>query len=362
MRKISLAFGAVSLIGACSAAVAAPPFGVQTVATGLDNPWAMTFLPDGRGLITEKTGKIRLLSLTGTLSAPLAGVPAVAYGGQGGLLDIEIDPFFKQDRWIYISYSEPASGGKSALAVARAKFTNDKFGPFTVIWRNQPTTGGHFGARLAFTRKYELFVTTGERQQFTPAQNTGGTLGKIVRLSFAGSPKAGNPFEKNPAYKPEIWTLGHRNPYGLAFDPATGLLWSHEMGPKGGDELNLIVKGKNYGWPNVSNGSNYDGTDIPDHAPGDGFEAPKRWWNPSISPAGMIFYTGDLFPAWKGHILMGALSGEALLDITVAGTSATGETRHPMNARIREVQQGPDGSVYVLTDGDGGKVLRLTPN
>ncbi len=361
MHSLTALTAAALLIGACSAAGAAPPFQVQTVSTSLDNPWAMTFLPDGRALITEKTGKLRILSLTGTLSAPVAGVPAVAYGGQGGLLDVEISPFFKKDRLVYFSYTEAGSGGKG-LAVARARLTNDRLGPLTVLWRQDPKVSGdgHFGGRLVMTRSYELYVTAGERQKFTPAQATDQTLGKVLRLTLAGAPKPGNPFIGNSAYKPEIWTLGHRNPYGLAFDPATGNLWEHEMGPEGGDELNVIVRGRNYGWPVKSNGSNYGGGDIPDHAAGDGFEAPKKFWNPSISPAGMIVYTGDLFPAWKGHILMGALSGEALYNITISGTAATAETHYDMNDRIREVQQGPDGAVWLLTD--SGKLLKLTPS
>ena len=356
-----LTIGLALLAALPSAAQAANPFVARQVGGSLDNPWAMTFLPDGRALITEKPGRIRILGLDGSIGAPLPNVPAVAYGGQGGLLDIEITPYFATDRMVYISYSEPAANGASALAVARAKFTNDKFGPWKVIWRTAATTGGQYGARLVFTKKYELFVTTGERQHFTPAQDKQGLLGKIVRLSYAGVPRPGNPFAKDPAYKPDIWTLGHRNPYGLAFDPATGVLWEHEMGPKGGDELNVILPGKNYGWPNVSNGSNYDGTDIPDHKPGDGYEAPKRWWDPSIAPAGMIFYTGDLFPAWKGHILMGALAGQALYNVTINGTTAPAETHYDMGQRIREVEQGPDGSVYLLTDGSGAKLLKLTP-
>lgn len=347
--------------GVPATAQTANPFVARAVAT-LDNPWAMVFLPDGRALITEKPGRIKLLSLFGDVSAPLAGVPAVAYGGQGGLLDIALSPFFARDHLVYISYSEPAAGGKSALTVARATFTNDRFGPFTVLWRTAATTGGQFGGRLVLKSTHEIYISTGERQQFTPAQDTKGLLGKIIRLSDDGTPRTGNPFIGNPAYAPEIFTLGHRNPYGLAVDPATGQLWEHEMGPQGGDELNLVVKGRNYGWPRVSNGSNYDGTDIPDHKPGDGFEAPKRWWNPSISPAGMIFYTGSMFPEWYGRLLMGALSGQSLLSITIAGKAATAEVRYPMGKRIREVEQAPDGSVYLLTDGAGGQLLRLTRN
>ena len=349
---------------AAAALTAAPATAADFVAreiAPLDSPWGMAFLPDGRALITEKPGRIRLLSLVGTVSGPLAGVPAVFASGQLGLLDIEISPFFKSDRFVYISYAEAAPGGQQ-LAVARAKFTNSKFGPFTVIWRNQPTEGGHPGGRMAMTRKYELFVATGERQQGSPAQDPQKALGKIVRLNLAGAPKPGNPFAANPAYRTEIWTLGHRNPYGLAFDPATGVLWEHEMGPENGDELNVVVAGKNYGWPNVSNGQDYGGGDIPDHAPGDGYEAPKKWWAQTIAPSGMSFYTGDLFPQWRGHLLMGGLAGQALFDITVSGTNATNEIRHSIGARVRDVQAAPDGSVYLLTDGSAGKLLRLTPN
>lgn len=343
------------------AAAQSNPFVARTIAT-LDNPWAMVFLPDGQALITEKPGRIRVLSLFGDVGSPLAGVPAVANSGQGGLLDIAISPFFARDKFVYISYAEPAANGRSNLAVARATFANDRFGAFTVIWRNQPTTGGHFGGRLAMRTSHELYITTGDRQQFTPAQDTKSTLGKIVRLTLEGAPMTGNPFIGNPAYAPEIFSLGHRNPYGLAFDPVTRQLWEHEMGPQGGDELNLVSKGRDYGWPRASNGSNYDGSDIPDHRPGDGFVAPKRSWNPSISPAGMIFYTGMMFPEWHNRILMGALSGQSLLSVTIVGKGATAEERYPMGQRIREVEQAPDGSVYLLTDGPGGKLLRLTRN
>lgn len=360
MRSIITLTAVAAGLAACSATAAPPPFKVQTVAT-LELPWAMTFLPDGRALITEKPGRVRILSTDGKLSAPIAGVPKVAYGGQGGLLDIAITPRFARDGLVYISYAEPAAGDTSALAVARARFDGQRFGPFTVIWRAAATSGGHYGARMVFLPDDTLFVSSGERQKFTPAQDTGGVLGKVVRLTWDGKPKPGNPFAGNPAYKPEIWTLGHRNPMGLALDPTTGKLWEHEMGPRGGDEVNLIVPGRNYGWPRASNGSHYDGRDIPDHKAGDGFEAPKQSWNPSISPAGMIVYTGTLFPAWRGNILMGALSGEALHAVTIKGDAATATRQYDMGERIREVEQGPDGSVYLLTDADDGKLLRLTP-
>ncbi|UIJ45625.1 PQQ-dependent sugar dehydrogenase [Sphingomonas cannabina] len=334
----------------------------QVVAT-FDAPWAMVFLPDGRMLVTEKPGRLQLATQGGA-KTEVSGVPAVYYGGQLGFQDVILDPDYANNRRIYLSYAESASGGQR-LAVARATLNLDgtpRLDGLSVIWRAVPTTtGGQLGARLAFSPdgRY-LFVATGERQQGSPAQDMGGTLGKIVRLNPDGSVAAGNPFASTTGARPEIWTLGHRNPYGLAFD-ASERLWEHEMGPKGGDELNLIEPGKNYGWPNVSNGSNYDGTPIPDHAPGDGYAAPAISWNPVISPAGLIFYSGNLFADWHGDAILGGLSSQGLVRVRISGTAGTEMQRIPLGNRIREVEQGPDGAIWVLEDAPTGRLLKLTP-
>ena len=343
------------------------PVATQNVAKAViatfDAPWAMTFLPDGRMLVTEKAGVLRLATQAGA-KVSVGGVPPVVYAGQLGFQDVILDPAFATNRRIYLSYAEAASGGQR-LAVARATLNLDaapRLDDLTVIWRATPaTTGGQLGARLAFSLDGQsLFVTSGERQQGTPAQDMGGTLGKIVRIRADGSIPADNPFAGRTDAKAEIWTLGHRNPYGLAYD-LTGRLWSHEMGPAGGDELNLIEPGKNYGWPRVSNGSNYDGTPIPDHSPGDGYAAPAVSWSPVISPAGLIFYSGTLFTGWRGDAILGGLTSQGLVRVRISGTSASEVQRVPLGARIREVEQGPDGAIWVLEDAPTGRLLKLTP-
>jgi glucose/arabinose dehydrogenase len=323
----------------------------------------MVFLPDGRMLVTEKPGKLQLVTQSGT-KTEVSGVPAVVYSGQLGFLDVIVDPNFATNKLVYMSYAEAAPGGQR-LAVARATLDLSAAPALTglsVIWRATPaTTGGQLGARLAFSPdgKY-LFVSTGERQQGTPAQDLSGTLGKIVRLYPDGSVPPGNPFAGTAGARPEIWTLGHRNPYGLAFD-ATGRLWEHEMGPMGGDELNLIEPGKNYGWPNVSNGSNYDGTDIPDHKPGDGYQAPAISWNPVIAPAGLIFYSGNLFVGWQGQAIIGGLVSQGIVRVRIDGETGSEVQRIGLGARIREVEQGPDGAIWVLEDAPTGRLVKLTP-
>lgn len=334
-----------------------------TVAT-FDAPWAMTFLPDGRLLVTEKAGKLQLVTAAGA-KTEVAGAPAVVYSGQLGFQDVVLAPDYASTRRVYLSYAEAGTGGQR-LAVARATLNLDGATPrldgLSVIWRAVPTTtGGQLGARLAFSPDGQyLFVATGERQQGSPAQDKGGTLGKIVRLNPDGSVPAGNPFTTTAGAKPEIWTLGHRNPYGLAFAP-DGRLWEHEMGPRGGDEFNLIEAGKNYGWPNVSNGDNYDGSNIPDHAPGDGYAAPATSWTPVIAPAGLIFYTGNLFAAWAGDAIVGGLASHGLIRVRIAGTAAAEQQRIDLGQRIREVEQGPAGSIWVLEDAPGGRLRKLTP-
>jgi glucose/arabinose dehydrogenase len=312
------------------------------------------------------------------------------------LLDAVVSPRFAQDGMVYLTYSEPSANGGSQLALARAKLTRGsapELQQFQVLWRN-PTggEGGHFGARIAFAPDgNSLFLSAGERQRFTPAQDPNQPLGKILHLTLDGKPAPGNPWAartgtstvrvtdppedsvvakkaptrtitwRGPNLTPaETWTYGHRNPLGLAFAP-DGRLWEIEMGPKGGDELNLLLPGRNYGWPLASNGSNYNGVAIPDHRPGDGFEAPKVWWNPSISPAGLLIYTGNLFAQWRGDALIPALSGQALIHVRIRGDAASKADQWDMGKRIRAVDQGPGGEVYLLEDGDGARLLKLTP-
>lgn len=354
----------VPALAAClalPALAAAPPFRTSTVATGIDNGWAIAFLPDGRALVSEKPGRLRILGKQGTLGAPLAGMPRVSYQGQCGLLDISVPGSFRTSRLFYFSYCEPAAGGSSQLALAQARLTNDQLSDIQVIWRAGPaTTGGQPGGRIISPGDGSLYVTTGERQQFTPAQDPAQTWGKIIRLKLDGSPHPANPFIGEAGWKPEIFSLGHRNPYGLVWDATNKILWEHEMGPAGGDEVNVILPGRNYGWPLVSNGDNYDGTPIPRHATRPDLEAPKFSWNPSIAPSGMTLYSGAQFPAWNRNLLLGALAGQALIRLTTTGTSVTAAERYPMGYRIRDVAVGPGGAVYLLTDGAGGRILKLT--
>ncbi|MDB5703545.1 MAG: PQQ-dependent sugar dehydrogenase [Sphingomonas bacterium] len=368
---------AALLAGACSAspnaASSAPvqadsatlPFTV-TEQGKFDTPFAVTFLPDSRILVTEKKGKLKLRATDGSVS-DVGGVPAVAYGGQGGLLDIEIAPDFAKSHVVYLSYSEPRPTG-SSLALARATLKEGaapSLEGLEVIFRaGSDGAGGQFGGNIAFSPDGKLlYLSSGERQRFTPAQDPDQALGKILRLTLDGKPAPGNPDFAAGGVRAETWSTGHRNPYGLAF-ARDGRLWEIEMGPKGGDEVNLILPGRNYGWPKASNGDNYDGTPIPDHTPGDGFEAPKVFWNPSISPGGLMIYSGKMFPAWQGSAFIAALSGQALIRVTLDGDKAAKADQWGMGARIRDVAQAPDGAIWLLEDGRGGtegQLIRLTP-
>jgi glucose/arabinose dehydrogenase len=354
--------------GVAAAPAAGKPFEVQEVAR-FDQPWAMTFLPDGRLLVTEKPGKLKLFDVGSRASTAISGVPEVAYGGQGGLGDVVLHPRFAENDLLYLSYAEPGAGGAGA-AVARARLVLDPAGggrleELAVVWRQVPKVSGqgHYGHRIAFDRDGMLWITSGERQKFDPAQDLQSTLGKIIRLEDDGRVPPDNPFADKGGVSAQIWSLGHRNPLGIVFD-ADGRLWVHEMGPKGGDELNLIEKGVNYGYPIVSEGDHYSGRTIPDHHTRPEFRAPVISWTPVISPSGFIIYTGKRFPDWQGSGLMGGLSSRALVRITFDGEQAREAERFDMGTRIREVEQGPDGLVWLLEDeryGMGGRLLRLAP-
>ena len=377
MKKIPLLICTSFLAAACqpSTSDAAPPSSSDkpfetTVIADFDEPWAMAFIPGTPyALITEKKGKLKLWESEGAV-VDVEGVPAVAYGGQGGLGDVILHPDFANNGFIYLSFAEAGEGGFGA-AVARGKLDLKAAKPtltdVQVIWRQEPKVSGqgHYGHRMAFGPDGMLYISSGERQKFQPAQDLNQNLGKIVRLTDGGMVPSDNPFYDQGRVKSQIWSYGHRNPLGLAFD-ANGRLWNQEMGPEGGDELNLVKKAANYGYPKVSNGRNYGAAtdDLPDHAPGDGFEAPKVFWNPAISPGGLMIYSGDMFKAWKGSAFIGGLGAKALVRVKLDGENATKADQWDMGARIREVEQGPDGAIWVLEDqraGSEGRLLKLTP-
>lgn len=343
-----------------------PAFLVQDVAT-FDEPWAMAFLPDGRLLVTEKKGKLKLHDIAANRSGEITGVPEVAYGGQGGFGDVALHPQFAQNNLVYLSYAEHGEADTRGAALARAKLTLDTNGggslsDLQVIWRQVPKVSGegHFGHRILFGSDGKLWLSSSERQKFDPAQDMQSNMGKILRLNDDGSVPADNPFAGQGDVAAQVWSLGHRNVLGMAFD-AQGQLWEVEMGPKGGDELNRVERGSNYGYPVVSNGDHYDGKDIPDHPTRPEFNVPEAWWTPVISPSSFIVYSGDLFPYFKGDGLVGGLSSQALVRIQFDGSNAREAARYDMGARIREVEQGPDGAIWLLQDGAGAKLQKLVP-
>ncbi len=347
-------------------ATAGEPFRSEEFAR-FDEPWAMSFLPDGKLLVTEKAGKLKLFDPATKTTGEITGIPKVAYGGQGGLGDVVPHPAFAQNGLVYFSYAEAGDGGTRGAVVARAKLTLSGNGGALsspeIIWRQTPKVegGGHYSHRIVFAPDGKLFISSGERQKFDPAQDMQSNMGKIVRLNDDGSVPADNPFASQGGVAAQVWTLGHRNTLGLAFDGA-GQLWNNEMGPKGGDELNIITKGDNYGYPIVSNGDHYDGRPIPDHDTAPQYHAPRVSWTPVISPSSMIFYSGALFPQWQGRALIGGLSSESLVVVKFEGeNTAREETRYDMGERIREVEQGPDGGVWLLEDGKNARLLKLTP-
>jgi glucose/arabinose dehydrogenase len=380
MNRTQLTLAAVAgVLAACggtesgtATAAEARTFGDAFVATPIakfDEPWAMTFLPDGRLLVTEKKGTLRVLKIGGT-AGDVSGVPKVDYGGQGGFGDVILHPGYASNGIIYLSYVEAGENDTRGAVVARAKLTLDDKGggalsDVKTLWSQVPkvTGRGHYGHRMAFGPDGKLWITSGERQKFDPAQDMNSNLGKIVRLNDDGSVPADNPFADKGGVTAQIWSLGHRNLLGIDFD-AQGRPWNQEMGPKGGDELNLVKRGANYGYPVVSNGDHYDGKPIPDHPTRPEFEAPKVFWNPVISPAGLLIYDGALFPKWQGDAFIGGLSSKALVRIEIDGDQAREAERYDMGVRIREVEQGPDGAIWLLEDernGEGGRLLKLTP-
>src|SRR5215510_15998404 len=341
---------------------------VETVARGLSHPWGLAFLPDRRMLVTERPGRLRIVTRDGKASPPLAGVPAVFARSQGGLHDVELDRDFAGNQTIYLCYAEPASGG-GRTALARGRLVDQetpRLDDVRVIFRQDGplSSGNHFGCRIVQAPDGNLFLSLGEH--FTDrdeAQNLRNHLGKIVRIRPDGTVPPDNPFVNRRDSKPEIWSYGHRNSQGAALNPASGKLWMHEHGPRGGDEINIPEAGKNYGWPVIGYGIDYNGAKIHASTQKPGMEQPIKYWVPSIAPSGMAFYTGDLFPAWRGNLFVGALAGQALVRLELDGEKVGKEERllQDLRERIRDVRVGPDGALWLLTDSAAGRILRVTP-
>jgi glucose/arabinose dehydrogenase len=349
-------------------------FEVTTVASGLANPWGMAFLPGGRMLVSERPGRLRVVGTDGTLSEPVAGVPAVDARNQGGLLDVSLDPAFASNHLIYWSYAEPREGGLTNTAVARGRLVEEaapRLENVAVIYHQAPSmdSSQHYGGRLVWGRDGTLFVTQGERsitEGRMQAQRPDGLLGKIVRLNADGTVPKENPFLGREGTRPEIWSSGHRNVEAAALNPSTGELWEVEHGTRGGDEINIARKGRDYGWPTIAYGIEYSGDRITgDITRKEGMEQPLYYWDPVIAPSGMTFYTGELFPAWKGNLFIGGLASMNLVRLTINGERVVDEERLLTDLRprerIRDVRQGPDGALYLLTDNAAGRLLKLVP-
>lgn len=341
---------------------------VETIASGLSYPWGLAFLPDGRLLVTERPGRLRIVSRQGALSPPVAGVLKVQASGQGGLLDVALDRDFAQNRTIYLCYADPVSGG-AQTALARAVLDageSPKLDNVQRIFRQEgpPSSGRHFGCRIVQARDGNLFLTTGDHGNADKeAQNLGNHVGKIVRIAPDGAVPKDNPFVGKSGARPEIWSYGHRNGQGAALHPVSDKLWMHEHGPRGGDELNIPEAGKNYGWPVIGYGIDYSGLRIHEGTHKPGMEQPIVHWTPVIAPSGMTFYQGDLFPTWKGNVFIGGLATRILVRLELDGERVVREERllRDLNERIRDVRSGPDGALWLLTDNSAGRVLRLSP-
>ena len=369
VRRLAVCTAAL-VLGAALLALPAQAFtGAElkpvTVARGLAQPWGLAFLPDGRLLVTERVGRMRIVAPDGRLGEPLQGLPAVDAKGQCGLLDVVLDPKFAENRWVYWTYAEAGEGG-NGVAVARGRLQERQLSDVQVIFRQLPKVASqlHCGSRLAFAKDGRLFVGLGDRfGRKDDAQNPANHLGKIVRIEADGRVPADNPFVGRAGVAPEVFSLGHRNIQGLAVHPATGELWQTEHGPQGGDELNAPEAGRNYGWPLVTYGRNYGiGTRIGEEGPKPGFEQPLQWWAPvSIAPSGLAFVTSERYPGWQGSLVLGALRAQVLVRLSLDGRKVVAQEQLPANlqARIRDVRQGPDGWIYVLTDGVEGQILRL---
>lgn len=361
---LALAMSGASSLAAESYPSQAGAISVVTVAEGLEQPWGLAFLPDGRMLVTEKAGRLRLVAPDGTLSEPLAGVPEVYDNGQGGLLDVALDPDFAANHLVYLSFAEPGGEG-GGTAVARGTLGPGRLEDVAVIWRQLPKldSGHHFGSRVVFLRDGTLIVTLGDRNRRQYIPDMKAQIGKLVRINRDGSIPQDNPFAGNADYSPDLYSLGHRNVQGATLHPGTGQLWTVEHGARGGDEINIPQPGKNYGWPVISYGREYSGGKIGEGTSKPGLEQPVYYWDPSIAPSGMTFYTGDKFPAWRGNLFVGALKFKLLTRLTMDGNRVVAEERllQDLDERIRDVVQGPDGYLYLLTDDDDGRILRLAP-
>jgi glucose/arabinose dehydrogenase len=368
MRTAMLALAATGMVGVAATPAQAQTLKAVTVAQGLAQPWALAFLPDGRMLVTEKAGALRIVTADGKVSAPLAGLPRIDVGGQCGLLDLVLDPQFASNQRLFFTFAEPAEDGAkgNSTAVGRARLVGDTLVDVKTIFVQRPKVASqaHCGSRIALDRGGLLHVGLGDRfSRKEDAQDPGNHLGKTVRIDADGKAPASNPFVGTPGAAPELWSLGHRNIQGLAVHPTTGDLWETEHGPQGGDELNVVERGRNYGWPLVTYGRNYGtGTRIGDEGPKPGFEQPLRWWVPvSLAPSGMAFVTSERYPGWLGSLVIGTLRGQSLFRFTLDGRKIVAEAKLDtgINERIRDVRQGPDGWLYVLTDGKEGRLLRL---